>query len=95
MNDNDIERVVDAVLARQTSPAAIEQAAEQAVARLLNSFGIEEDDYKEMRRDFAHLRRWRKSVDRVGAVGFNTAVTVVIGGFLGAVWLGLKATLGK
>lgn len=95
MNDHDIERVVDAVLARQTAPAAIEQAAEKALLRLLQAFGIDEDDHKEIRRDLAHLRRWRLSVDRATTVGFGTAITVLVGGLFGSLWLGIKATLGK
>jgi hypothetical protein len=40
--------------------------------------------------DFQHLRRWRRSVEQAQAV-----ITLIMTGFVGAVWLGVKATLGK
>jgi hypothetical protein len=36
----------------------------------------------EMRADFQHLRRWRKSVEQAQS-------------YIGAVWLGIKVMLGK
>jgi hypothetical protein len=33
----------------------------RAIATILTSFGVEEEDRKELRADFQHLRRWRKS----------------------------------
>ena len=36
----------------------------KAVATTLTSFGIDEEDRKELRADFQHLRRWRRSVEQ-------------------------------
>ncbi len=60
----------------------------KAVATILTSFGIEEEDRKELRADFQHLRRWQSYT-------FKAVITVIVTGFVGAVWLGIKATLGK
>lgn len=49
----------------------------------------------EMRADFQHLRRWRKSVEQAQGFTFKAVITIIVAGFLGAVWLGVKAMLGK
>ena len=67
----------------------------KAVTTTLNSFGIDEEDRKELRSDFQHLRRWRRSVEQAQSYTFKAAITVIVTGFVGAVWLGIKATLGK
>jgi hypothetical protein len=60
----------------------------KAIETTLASFGIEEDDRKELRADFEHLRRWRKSVEQA-------VITVIVTGVVGAVWLGVKVMRGK
>ncbi len=67
----------------------------KAVATILSSFGIEESDRRELRADFQHLRRWRRSVEQAQSYTFKAVITVIVTGFVGAVWLGIKATLGK
>jgi hypothetical protein len=67
----------------------------RAVATTLTSFGIEEDDRRELRADLQHLRRWRKSVEQAESYTFKAVVTVIVTGLLGAVWLGVKVVLGK
>jgi ABC-type transporter Mla maintaining outer membrane lipid asymmetry permease subunit MlaE len=49
----------------------------------------------EMRADFQHLRRWRKSVEQAQSYTFKAVITVIVTGFVGAVWLGIKIMLGK
>jgi len=82
-----------------TGRAEIEEAVSIAVrkeiAGALLSFGIEGDDKKELRVDFLHLRRWRKSVEQVQGYTGAGRDSAIVGGFLGAVWLGVKAWLGK
>ena len=70
-------------------------SVDRAITTVLASFGIEEDDRREMRADFQHLRRWRKSVEQAQGFTFKAVITVIVAGFLGAVWLGVKVTLGK
>jgi hypothetical protein len=67
----------------------------KAVTTILNSFGIDEEDRKELRSDFQHLRRWRRSVEQAQSYTFKAVITVIVTGFVGAVWLGINATLGK
>src|SRR5690348_215666 len=49
----------------------------------------------EFRADLQHLRRWRRSVEQAQSYTFKAAITVIVTGFVGAVWLGLKVMLGK
>ncbi|CAN7428297.1 hypothetical protein LJR220_003847 [Bradyrhizobium sp. LjRoot220] len=49
----------------------------------------------ELRADLQHLRRWRRSVEQAQSYTFKAVITVIVTGFVGAVWLGIKATLGK
>jgi len=67
----------------------------KTVATTLTSFGIDEEDRKELRADFQHLRRWRRSVEQAQSYTFKAVITVIVTGFVGAVWLGVKATLGR
>ena len=48
-----------------------------------------------MRADFQHLRRWRKSVEQAQGFTFKAVITIIVAGFLGAVWLGIKVMLGR
>lgn len=67
----------------------------EALATILTSFGIEEDDRKEMQADFVHLRKWCKSVEQAQNLTFRVVLTAIVTGFVGACWLGFKALLGK
>jgi ABC-type transporter Mla maintaining outer membrane lipid asymmetry permease subunit MlaE len=49
----------------------------------------------ELRADFQHLRRWRRSVEQVQSYTFKTVITIIVMGLVGAVWLGIKATIGR
>jgi DNA-binding MarR family transcriptional regulator len=97
MTEDDIRRVVLQVMEAERAKAAehIDQSVMQTISAILTSFGIEEDERKELRADFAHLRKWRRSVETVERVGWTTAVTVIVTGILGALWLGVKTLLGK
>ncbi|QWG24978.1 hypothetical protein KMZ93_08920 [Bradyrhizobium sediminis] len=67
----------------------------RTITTILTSFGIEEEDRRELRADFQHLRRWRKSVEQAQSYFFKAMITVIVTGFVGAVWLGIKVMLGK
>jgi hypothetical protein len=97
LNADEVRQIVGEVLAAQRHER-VEQAdadALKAVATILTSFGIEEDDRKELRADFLHLRKWRQSVEQVERVGWGAIVTVLVTGTLGALWVGIKVALGK
>jgi ABC-type transporter Mla maintaining outer membrane lipid asymmetry permease subunit MlaE len=73
----------------------INAAILKTVTTILTSFGIGEKDRQELRADFQHLRRWRKSVEQAQSFTFKAVITIVVTGFVGAVWLGVKVMLGK
>jgi len=73
----------------------IDCVVDRAITTVLTSFGIEEEDRRELRADFQHLRRWRKSVEQAQNYTFKAVITIIVSGFLGAIWLGTKAMLGK
>jgi hypothetical protein len=97
MRDEDIRAVVIETLAEQQRlhHDDIDTVVFRTIATILNSFGIEEEDRKELRADFQHLRRWRKSVEQAQSYTFKAVITIIVTGFVGAVWLGAKIMLGK
>lgn len=97
MTPDEIRAVVSAVLEEEAvrRGAAVDEVVLKAVATILTSFGIEEDDRLELRADFVHLRKWRKSGEAIGDYGIKAVVTVLVTGFLGLIWLGIKVSLGK
>jgi uncharacterized protein (UPF0371 family) len=97
VTSDEIKQVVTQVLEEQAKSrqAYLDDAMVKTVAAILTSFGIEEDDRKEVKADFQHLRKWRKSVEQAQSLTFKTIVGVLVTGSLGALWLGIKAMLGK
>lgn len=95
--DDEIKAIVAETLAEQhkLQQESIDAIVLKAVASLLASLGIEDDDRKELRADFLHLRRWRKSVEQAQNYTFKAVITVVATGLMGAIWLGVKVALGK
>jgi hypothetical protein len=97
MTPQEVKAVVQEVLSEQriVSKADLDAAATKTIATILLSFGIEEDDRKEVKADFEHLRRWRKSVEQATSYSFKAVITVIATGVIGALWLGFKTMLGK
>ena len=97
MHEADIRAIVAETLAEQhrLNSGNIDAVVLKSIATILTSFGIEEEDRKELRADFQHLRRWRKSVEQAQSYTFKVVISVIVTGFLGAVWLGVKVMLGK
>jgi hypothetical protein len=97
VRDEDIRTIVAETLAEQQRLQRddIDAIVLRAMATILTSFGIEEEDRKELRADFQHLRRWRKSVEQAQTYTFKAVITVIVAGFVGAIWLGIKVMLGK
>ena len=97
MTSDEIKGVVHEVLAEQKllHPTDIDDVVLKTIATILTSFGIEEEDRKEIRADFVHLRKWRKSVEQAQGYTFKIVVTAIVSGFVGAVWMGFKTMLGK
>ena len=97
MRDEDIRTVVAETLAEQQRlhHNDVDAVVFKTIATILTSFGIEEEDRKELRADFQHLRRWRKSVEQAQSYTFKAVITVIVTGLVGAAWLGIKVMLGK
>jgi ABC-type transporter Mla maintaining outer membrane lipid asymmetry permease subunit MlaE len=97
IREEDIRAVVAETLAEQQRLHGADLGALilRTIATILTSFGIEEEDRKELRADFQHLRRWRKSVEQAQSYTFKAVITIIVTGFVGAVWLGIKVMLGK
>ena len=97
MQAADVRAIVVETLAEQQRlhHDDIDAVVPKTVTTILSSFGIEEEDRRELRADFQHLRRWRRSVEQAQSYTFKAVITVIATGFIGAVWLGIKATLGK
>jgi hypothetical protein len=97
MHDHEVRTVVAEVLAEQKRlhNNEVDEVVLRTIAKILTSFGIEEEDRVEMRADFIHLRKWRTSVEQAQGLTFKVIVTMLVTGFAGALWLGIKTTLGK
>jgi len=97
MDSHDVRAIVAEVLAEQKRlhNNEVDEVVLKTIATILTSFGIEEEDRAELRADFVHLRRWRKSVEQAQGYGLKAIVTVIISGVIGAFWLGFKTMFGK
>ena len=97
MHADEVRQVVAEVLSEQgrLHNSEIDTVVLKTLATILTSFGIEEEDRIELRADLQHLRKWRKSIEQTQTYAFKTIVTILVTGFVGAVWLGFKTVLGK
>lgn len=64
-----------------------QMASLRDIAKMLND--------EEFKKDLAHIRRWRKSVEEVSSVGIKTAVGILITGFFGMIVFAVNAYMGK
>ena len=97
MTAEEIRAIVAETLAEQKRlhNAEADEVVLRTISTILTSFGIEEEDRAELRRDFEHLRRWRKSVEQAQGYTFKIVITVIVTGLIGAVWTGIKLAIGK
>jgi ABC-type transporter Mla maintaining outer membrane lipid asymmetry permease subunit MlaE len=97
IREEDIRAIVAETLAEQHRRYRddIDAVVLRTIATILATFGIEEEDRKALRADFQHLRRWRESVEQAQSYTFKAVITIIVTGFVGAVWLGIKLVLGK
>lgn len=96
MQREDIRALVAETLAEQRRcNDHIDTAVLKGVAAILISFGIEEADRHELRADFQYLRRWRKNIEQAQSYFFRAAMTIMVTGLVGVVWLGVKEMLEK
>src|SRR5262245_65593213 len=97
LRDEDIRAIVSEILAEQQRiyRADLDAIVLRSMATALATFGIEEDDRRELRADFQHLRRWRRSVEQAQSYTFKAVITVIVTGLVGAAWLGIKIMLSR
>ena len=97
MRSDDIKAVVVETLTEQQRLGHndIDTVVLKAMAIILTSFGIEEEDRRELRADLQQLRYWRKSVEQAQSYTFKAVITIIVTGVVGAVWLGVKTMLDK
>ena len=95
MDEAQVRAIVKAVFDEEHERHAktVDDIAMKSVATILTSFGMDEDDRKELRADFVHLRRWRKSVEQAQGMTVKAIVAVIVSGLAGAMWLGIKSLL--
>lgn len=95
LSHDEIRAIVREVLQAESErrESGFDDVVMKAVATILTSFGIDDDDRKELRLDFQHLRSWRRSVEQARSYTFKTVITVIIGGLLGALWMGVKTMM--
>ena len=97
MTGDDVKLIIAETLAEQKRlhNSEADEVVLRTIATILTSFGIEEDDRVELRRDFEHLWRWRKSVEQAQGYTFKAIVTAIVGGLIGLVWMGFKVIIGR
>lgn len=97
MQDDEIRTMVAETLAEQQRQQheSIDAIVLKAVASTLTSFGIEGDDRREIKADFQHLRRWRKSVEQAQSDILKAVITVIVSGLVAAAWLGISIMLAR
>lgn len=97
MQEVEVRRVVAEVLAEQKRlhNNDADEVVLRTISTILTSFGIEEEDRMELRRDFDHLRRWRKASEQIERAGWRAVITVLVTGLCGLIWLGIQTKLGK
>lgn len=70
-----------------------EEVARATVKEFFLALGVNADDPEAViavQKDFAHLRAWREASDTVKRKGLGAAVTIVVTGLLGLIWLAVS-----
>ncbi len=75
------------------SEAELETVISNSIVRAFTEMGIDTRNPEEQQRDMAHLRRWRKAVDKTTSTTFTAAIVTITTGLLGALYLGITTLL--
>ncbi|MFG3757515.1 MULTISPECIES: hypothetical protein, partial [Pseudomonadota] len=70
-----------------------EATARATVKEFFLALGVNADDPEAViavQKDFAHLRAWREASDTVKRKGLGAAVTIIVTGVLGLIWLAIS-----
>ena len=71
------------------------RAAQKALREMLLVMGVDTNDPRamiEMQKDFAHVRGWRISIEKVRTQGLLTAVGIFITFVSGTIWYALRGS---
>lgn len=74
-----------------------EQVAKETVREMFLALGVNANDDNAiiaMQKDFAHMRAWRESTETIKRKGLGAAVTVIVTGALGMIWLAFRGHAG-
>lgn len=64
--------------------------AREAVHETLQLIGLDVNNPADLQRDFQFMRSWRLSTETVKRQGLISAVTVIVAGILGLIWIAIK-----
>ena len=97
MRDEEIRAIIAATLAEQhrLHHDEIDAVVLKTIATILTCSSWKKRTAVNYGRIFQHLRRWRRSVEQAQSYTFKAVITIIVAGFVGAVWLGVKVMLGK
>lgn len=91
----EVERIAkEAARDASLSPEEIDEIVRAAVNMTLTRIGIDPNDPIQAQKDFAHLRHWRESSERIKRKGMAVAVGTFISGWLALALIGFKDWLG-
>jgi|KBSSwiStaDraftv2_1062776.scaffolds.fasta_scaffold978032_3 hypothetical protein len=95
MTQDEVALVVRQVLAaeRAEHKENLDETVLRTISAILTSFGINEDEQKDVRLDFQHLRRSRKAYDLIQTTGVKAAIGLIVTSILATLWLGFQALL--
>ena len=95
MTQDEVALVVRQVLAaeRAEHKENLDETVLRTISAILTSFGINEDEQKDVRLDFQHLRRSRKAYDLIQTTGVKAAIGLIVTSILTTLYLGIQALL--
>lgn len=83
------------MISKQELKSLLREAAREGCRETLVQFGFDVDNPLAMQKDFQALRDWRMSMDTIQKKALKTAVGLVVIAVLSALWIGVKAYVGK
>lgn len=63
------------------------EVAEKVTMRVLTRLGLDAEEPLELQKDFAHLRAWRTSIDTAKGATIKAAISTLVAGAVGWLWL--------
>lgn len=70
------------------------EAACHAVERTLLTYGIDPEFPTEFQKDMAHLREWRKRMEKIEEKSWLTLTALIVIALATAIWIGVKSKIG-